>query len=66
MRDYLVGTFVGKLPGAVIFTALGTTGRAAMDLPPQERWALLAIGTGATFLVTWLVGRTARRRLGLT
>jgi uncharacterized membrane protein YdjX (TVP38/TMEM64 family) len=66
LRDYLVGTFLGKLPGAFIFTALGTTGRAAMDLPPQERWALIAFGLGATFLVTWLVGRTARRRLGLT
>jgi len=66
MRDYVIGTFVGKLPGAVVFTALGVTGRAAWDLPPQERWALLAIGLAATFLVTWLVGRTARRRLGLT
>src|SRR5437868_7515160 len=44
MRDYLVGTFLGKLPGAVIFTALGTTGRAAMDLPPGERWVLIGVG----------------------
>lgn len=66
MRDYAIGTFLGKLPGAVVFTALGTTGRAAMDLPPGERWALIGAGIAATFLVTWLVGRTARRRLGLT
>ncbi len=66
MRDYAIGTFLGKLPGALVFTALGTTGRAAMDLPPAQRWALLAVGIGATFIVTWLVARTARRRLGLT
>jgi uncharacterized membrane protein YdjX (TVP38/TMEM64 family) len=66
MRDYLIGTFLGKLPGAIILTALGTTGRAAMDLPPEERWGLIAGGIAATLVVTWLIGRTARRHLGLT
>jgi uncharacterized membrane protein YdjX (TVP38/TMEM64 family) len=66
MRDYLIGTFLGKLPGAIILTALGTTGRAAMDLPGWERYGLLAAGIAATVLVSWLVGRSARRRLGLT
>ena len=66
MRDYLIGTFVGKLPGAIVLTALGTTGRAAMDLPGWERWGLIALGIAATVLVSWLIGRTARRRLGLT
>src|SRR5207237_6203013 len=46
IRDYAIGTFLGKLPGALVFTALGTTGRAAMDLPPGERWGLLAAGCG--------------------
>ena len=66
MRDYVIGTFLGKLPGAIILTALGTTGRAAMDLPPAQRWGLIAMGIAATCIVTWLIGRTARRRLGLT
>ncbi len=66
IRDYEIGTFLGKLPGAVIFTALGTTGRVAMDLPPEERWGLIAAGIAATLVVTWLIGRTARRHLGLT
>ena len=66
MRDYLIGTFLGKLPGAVVLTALGTTGRAAMDLSGPARWSLLAGGIAATVLVSWLIGRTARRRLGLT
>jgi uncharacterized membrane protein YdjX (TVP38/TMEM64 family) len=66
MRDYLIGTFLGKLPGAIVLTALGTTGRAAMDLPGWERWGLIALGVAATVLVSWLIGRTARRRLGLT
>jgi uncharacterized membrane protein YdjX (TVP38/TMEM64 family) len=66
MRDYLVGTLLGKLPGAVILTALGTTGRAAMDLKGPERWGLVAAGIAATALVSWLIGRSAKRRLGLT
>jgi uncharacterized membrane protein YdjX (TVP38/TMEM64 family) len=63
MRDYLLGTFVGKLPGALVFTALGATGRAAWEMPDAERWALIAAGIAATAAVTWLVGRTVRRRL---
>jgi uncharacterized membrane protein YdjX (TVP38/TMEM64 family) len=66
MRDYVIGTVVGKLPGTVILTALGTTGRAALDLPPAERWGLLALGLAATFGVTWLIGRAAGKRLGLS
>jgi uncharacterized membrane protein YdjX (TVP38/TMEM64 family) len=66
MRDYVIGTIVGKLPGTVVLAALGTTGRAAMDLPPAERWGLLALGVAATFAVTWLIGRAAGKRLGLS
>jgi uncharacterized membrane protein YdjX (TVP38/TMEM64 family) len=66
MRDYLIGTFLGKLPGAIILTALGTTGRAAMDLKGPERWGLIGAGIVATVLVSWLIGRSAKRRLGLT
>jgi len=66
MRDYLIGTFLGKLPGAIVLAALGTTGRAALDLDGPERWGLISAGIAATVLVSWLVGRTARRRLGLT
>jgi len=66
IRDYMVGTFVGKLPGTIVLTALGTTGRAAMDLSGPARWSLLAGGVAATCLVTWLVGQAARRRLDLT
>ncbi len=66
MRDYLIGTFFGKLPGTLILTALGTTGRAAMDLKGPARWGLIAGGIAATLLVSWLIGRSAKRRLGLT
>jgi uncharacterized membrane protein YdjX (TVP38/TMEM64 family) len=66
MRDYLIGTFLGKLPGAIILTALGTTGRAAMDLKGPARWGLIAAGIAATIVVSWLIGRSAKRRLGLT
>jgi hypothetical protein len=44
VRDYLIGTALGKLPGTIILTALGTTGRAAMDLSGTARWSLLGAG----------------------
>ena len=66
LRDYLIGTFLGKLPGAIVLTALGTTGRAALGFSGPARWGLLGAGIAATLAVTWLVGRAARRRLGLT
>jgi uncharacterized membrane protein YdjX (TVP38/TMEM64 family) len=66
MRDYVIGTFLGKLPGTIVLTSLGTTGRAAMDLSGRARWSLIAAGIAATLAVSWLVGRAARRRLGLT
>ena len=65
MRDYVLGTFLGKLPGAIVLTALGATGRAAMDMPRAERWTLIAVGLVATGVVTWLIGRSAKRRLNL-
>lgn len=66
MRDYVIGTFLGKLPGTIVLTSLGTTGRAAMELSGRARWSLIAAGLAATLAVSWIVGRAARRRLGLT
>ena len=66
LRDYVIGTFIGKLPGAIILTALGATGRAAWEMSGAARWGLLGGGIAATLLVSWLIGRSAKRRLGLT
>jgi uncharacterized membrane protein YdjX (TVP38/TMEM64 family) len=66
MRDYVIGTFLGKLPGTIVLTSLGTTGRAARELSGRARWSLIAAGFAATLAVSWIVGRAARRRLGLT
>ena len=66
MRDYVIGTFLGKLPGTLVLTALGTAGRAALDLSGRARWGLIAAGIAATLAVTWLVGRAARKGLDLT
>ena len=66
MRDYVIGTFLGKLPGAIVLVALGTTGRAAWEMSGPARWGLMGGGIAATVLVSWLIGRSAKRRLGLT
>ena len=66
LRDYVIGTVVGKLPGAVVLTALGSSGRAALSATGALRWTLLAVGIGSTALATWLISRAAARRLALT
>lgn len=65
-RDYVIGTIVGKVPGTVVLTALGASGRTALGTSGPLKWAMLGLGIGATVLATWLIGRAASRRLALT
>lgn len=65
-RDYVIGTIVGKLPGSVVLTALGASGRTALGTAGPLKWVMLALGIGATVLATWLIGRAATRRLAAT
>jgi uncharacterized membrane protein YdjX (TVP38/TMEM64 family) len=68
-RDYLLASWIGMLPGAVLYICVGTTmknladlnsGRAA-DSPAY--FALLVLGVIATLAVVVLLARIARRGL---
>lgn len=69
LRDFVVGSFIGMLPGTVLYVYVGSLFVNAAELSngaPQMgasgRWFYWA-GLFATLLVTWLVTRAARAAL---
>lgn len=63
---FLLASWVGMLPGALLYLSLGAAGRAAVGEPagrtPAE-WAALGVGLAATVVVTLWVARAAKREL---
>lgn len=65
LRDYVLGTAIGKVPGEVVYLFLGATGRAAMGEAGATQWVLLGAGIIATVIAIHLIARAARKRLGI-
>lgn len=69
LRDYVLASWIGMLPGTVLYVWLGAGARslAAVVTGTAERpaaWlALFAAGLATTALAVWLVTRAARRAL---
>lgn len=69
LRDYVLASWIGMLPGTVLYVWLGAGARslAAVVTGTGDRpaaWlALFAAGLVATAIAVWLVTRTARRAL---
>jgi len=70
LRDYVTASWLGMLPGTVLYVYLGSVsgavaeaagGSGARTTPAQ--WTLLGVGLVATIAVTVLVTRLARRAL---
>lgn len=69
LRDYVLG-FLGMIPGTFLYTYLGSTAGNLAQLfaggdsgkSPAE-WALLIIGLIATFVVTGIITKIARKAL---
>jgi uncharacterized membrane protein YdjX (TVP38/TMEM64 family) len=66
LRDYVVASWIGMMPGTVMYVYLGSVaGELAGARPgrtPAE-WALYGVGLAATIAVTVYVTRLARRAL---
>jgi uncharacterized membrane protein YdjX (TVP38/TMEM64 family) len=65
LRDYVLASWIGMMPGTVMYVYLGSLARAGAD--SQQRtpieWALYGAGLAATVAVVMIVTRTARREL---
>lgn len=64
LRDYVLASWIGMMPGTVMYVYLGSLAHAAGDRQrtPGE-WALLGVGLIATIAVTIFVTRLARAAL---
>ncbi len=64
LRDYVLASWIGMMPGTVMYVYVGSLARAAGDRQrtPGE-WALLGLGLIATIAVTIVITRLARAAL---
>jgi uncharacterized membrane protein YdjX (TVP38/TMEM64 family) len=68
-RDYLLASWIGMLPGTVMYVYFGTLAKSLADLAAGRmeggklRYLLLALGLCATVAVTVVIARVARRAL---
>lgn len=64
-RDYALGSWVGMLPGTLLYVYLGSTAQALAAIGAGERgrtaleWGAFAVGLVATAAATWIVTRRA-------
>ncbi len=64
LRDYVIASWIGMMPGTVMYVYIGSLARVAGDRTrtPGE-WALLGLGLVATIAVTVFITRIARTAL---
>jgi uncharacterized membrane protein YdjX (TVP38/TMEM64 family) len=66
LRDYVIASWIGMMPGTVMYVYLGSLAHAAGTGGPQRtpaQWALYGVGLMATIVVTVIITRIARRAL---
>ncbi len=65
LRDYVLASWVGMIPGTVMYVYLGSLARTgAADAPrTPTHWILYGVGLVATVAVTVIITRIARRAL---
>ena len=64
-RDYAIASWIGMMPGTVLYVYLGSLARAGATTTPRTpgQWALYGLGLAATLAVTLVLTRIARRSL---
>jgi len=69
LRDYVLGSWLGMLPGTLLFLSLGTALGNLADVwaerrgPTPVQWLFFALGVAATLALTLVLGRIAGRNL---
>jgi uncharacterized membrane protein YdjX (TVP38/TMEM64 family) len=70
LRTYILASWIGMLPGTIMYVLLGSAASSLAEVLSGTKprtigeLALLAIGLGATVVVTVIITRSARRALG--
>lgn len=64
LLPYFVASAIGMLPGIALKAWVGDAGRDVLSAGGPMKWAVLAGGIVATVVLTWTIGKMARKRLG--
>ena len=63
--QYVAASALGMLPGIALKVYIGHVGREALHAEGSMKWVMLAAGLAATIALTYIVGRSVARRLGI-
>lgn len=65
LRDYVLASWIGMMPGTVMYVYLGSLARAGVERSARTtgEWILYGVGLLATIIVTVFVTRLARKAL---
>lgn len=65
LKDYVLASWIGMLPGTVLFVYLGSLASAGAQAEGKStaQWLLLAVGLLATIAVTVMITQRARQAL---
>lgn len=65
LRDYVLASWIGMMPGTVMYVYLGSLARAGVERRARTtgEWILYGVGLLATIIVTVFVTRLARKAL---
>lgn len=66
LRDYVLGSWIGMMPGTVLYVYIGSVGRAAAGGAKKGAvdWILYGLGFAAAIAATLYITRIAKRALG--
>ena len=65
LREYMLASWIGMMPGTVLYVYLGSLAQAAVGRRRQSplEWGLYGLGLIATVAVSWFITRMARSEL---
>jgi uncharacterized membrane protein YdjX (TVP38/TMEM64 family) len=63
LRDYVLASWIGTLPGTILYVYIGSLAQAGARHTTPAEWALRVVGLLATLAVTVLLTRVAKKAL---
>ncbi len=63
LRDYVLASWIGMMPGTVMYVYIGSLAHAGAQRTTPLQWALRGLGLVATIVVTVMLTRIAKKAL---